>query len=144
MLGKDLDDALLYHLQQNARMSIAELARLLSVSRSTVTDRIARLEQRGVIRGYTVVLGEEAARRRVRAHIMVNVSTGHATSLVRSLRRMPSVLRAYAVSGIYDLIVVAEADSTEELDRVLDAVRELDGVERTLTSVILSTKFGEQ
>lgn len=141
MPGKDLDDALLQHLQQNARVTIAQLSRRLAVSRSTVTDRIERLEQRGIIRGYTVVLGEEATRRRVRAHIMVNVSTGQSSSLVRELRRMPSILRAYAVSGIYDLIVVAEADSTEDLDEVLDRVRELDGVESTLTSVVLSTKF---
>ncbi len=141
MPGKDLDDALLQHLQRNARVSIAQLSRRLAVSRSTVTDRIERLEQRGIIRGYTVVLGEEAARRRVRAHIMVNVSTGQSSSLVRELRRMPSILRAYAVSGIYDLIVVAEAESTEDLDDVLDRVRELDGVESTLTSVVLSTKF---
>ncbi|MFN2327351.1 MAG: Lrp/AsnC family transcriptional regulator [Chromatocurvus sp.] len=141
MLSKDLDDALLQHLKQNARVTIARLSRLLGVSRSTVTDRIERLEQRGIIRGYTVVLGDEAGRRRVRAHIMVNVSAGLANSLVRELRRMPSILRAYAVSGIYDLIVVAEADSTEELDEVLDRVREMDGVESTLTSVVLSTKF---
>lgn len=141
MLGKDLDEALLHQLQQNARVSIAELARLLSVSRSTVTERIARLEKRGIIRGYTVVLGEDVVRRRVRAHIMVNVSAGHATGLVRALRRVPAILRAYAVSGIYDLIVIAEADSTEELDAALDHVRELEGVERTLTSVVLSTKF---
>jgi len=141
MLSKDLDDALLQHLKQNARVTIARLSRLLGVSRSTVTDRIERLEQRGIIRGYTVVLGDEAARRRVRAHIMVNVSAGLAGSLVRELQRMPSILRAYAVSGIYDLIVVAEADSTEELDEVLDRVREMDGVESTLTSVVLSTKF---
>lgn len=141
MIGKSLEDALLQHLQQNARLSIAELSRLLSVSRSTVTDRIASLEQRGIIRGYTLVLGDEAARRRVRAHIMINVSAGHASSLVHALRRMPRVLRAYAVSGIYDLIVIAEADSTEELDTVLDTVRALAGVERTLTSVLLSTKF---
>ncbi|TCO78378.1 Lrp/AsnC family transcriptional regulator [Chromatocurvus halotolerans] len=141
MPGKDLDDALLQHLQQNARVTIAQLSRRLAVSRSTVTDRIERLEQRGIIRGYTVVLGEEATRRRVRAHIMVNVSTGQSSSLIRELRRMSSILRAYAVSGIYDLIVVAEADSTEDLDEVLDRVRELDGVESTLTSVVLSTKF---
>lgn len=141
MPSKDLDDALLQHLQQNARVTIAQLARRLGVSRSTVTDRIERLEQRGIIRGYTVVLGEKVARRRVRAHIMVNVSPGQSNSLVRELRRMPSILRAYAVSGIYDLIVVAEADSTEDLDEVLDRVRELDGVESTLTSVVLSTKF---
>ena len=141
MLSKDLDDALLQHLKQNARVTIARLSRLLGVSRSTVTDRIERLEQRGIIRGYTVVLGDEAGRRRVRAHIMVNVSAGLAGSLVRELQRMPSILRAYAVSGIYDLIVVAEADSTEELDEVLDRVREMDGVESTLTSVVLSTKF---
>jgi len=140
MPGKDLDDALLQHLQRNARVSIAQLSRRLAVSRSTVTDRIERLEQRGIIRGYTVVLGEEAARRRVRAHIMVNVSTGQSSSLVRELRRMPSILRAYAVSGIYDLIVVAEAESTEDLDDVLDRVREQDVEESTLTSVVLSTK----
>ena len=141
MLGKELDDALLRHLQENARLSVAELSRRLSVSRSTVSDRLERLQRLGVIRGFTVLLGEESARHRVRAHVMVNVSTGQASGLVRSLRRIPGVLRAYAVSGIYDFIVLVEADSTEQLDGVLDQVRELHGVERTLTSIILSTKF---
>jgi DNA-binding Lrp family transcriptional regulator len=141
MAERDLDEALLHELRRNARLSVSELARLLDISRSTVSDRLQRLERRGVIKGYTIVPGDALAERRVRAHVMVNTSAGQGNRLITALKRMPNIQRAYAVSGIYDLIVIAEADSTGELDAVLDALRELEGVEGTLTSVILSTKF---
>lgn len=57
------------------------------------------------------------------------------------LKQIPQLVKAYTVSGIYDLIILLEAESTGELDEVLDIIRGLEGIKDTLTSVVLSTKF---
>ncbi|MEM7217321.1 MAG: Lrp/AsnC family transcriptional regulator [Pseudomonadota bacterium] len=140
MLDKT-DEALLDLLRRNARLSIAELARELGVARSTAKDRLERLEQRSVIAGYTVTLGDDHAHSRVRAHVMIKLATHLSANVTRLLRAVPQITRAYAVSGTYDLIVVVDAAHTGELDNILDRIRELEGIVDTLTSIVLSTKF---
>lgn len=142
MITDSTDKDLLSLLRQNSRRSITELAKTLSLSRSTVKDRIDRLENKGVIKGYSLVLSDEFTKGHVSAHVMVNlVSTIRSANIVRQLRQIPQITKAYAVSGIYDLIILLEAESTGELDEVLDTIRELEGIKDTLTSVVLSTKF---
>lgn len=142
MLTDEIDRQLIERLRRNSRESIADMARALSLSRSTVKDRISRMESRGVIKGYSLMLSDELTRGRVSAHVMINIESGHATgSIVRNLRNVDHIRTAFAVSGIYDLIVLVEADSTGELDNMLDKIRDLPGIKSTLTSVILSTKF---
>lgn len=142
MVIDDTDRILIERLRRNSRESIADLARALSLSRSTVKDRLSKLENKGVIKGYSLILSDELTQGHVSAHVMINVESGHATgAIVRNLRNINLIRTAYAVSGIYDLIVLVEADSTGELDVVLDSIRDLAGIKSTLTSVILSTKF---
>jgi len=135
------DKRLLALLRNNSRTPIAELSRVLGLSRSTVKDRIDRLESRGVIRGYSLTLSDEFTKGHVSAHVMVDMASSQSTAIMRSLRHIDQIRKAYAVSGIYDLIIVVEAESTGELDKVLDQIRDLEGIKDTLTSVVLSTKF---
>ncbi len=141
MIKDDTDKRLLDLLRRDARAPVTELARSLSLSRSTVKDRISRLEAKGVIKGYSLVLSDEFTKGHVSAHVMINLASGASTHSIQKLKSISQVVKAYAVSGIYDLIVVLEADSTGELDQVLDEIRALDGVKDTLTSVVLSVKF---
>ncbi len=142
MITDDTDKRLLNLLRRNARCSIAELARNLSLSRSTVKDRIDRLEHKGIIKGYSLILSDEFTKGHVSAHVMVNlISTINSTNIMLKLKQIPQLVKAYTVSGIYDLIILLEAESTGELDEVLDTIRALEGIKDTLTSVVLSTKF---
>lgn len=141
MINDGTDKRLVELLRRNARTPVAELARSLSLSRSTVKDRISRLESKGVIKGYSLVLSDEFTKGHVSAHVMINLDSGSSAHTIRRLKGISQVVKAYAVSGIYDLIVVLEADSTGELDQVLDEIRALEGVKDTLTSVVLSIKF---
>src|SRR5437764_6716976 len=68
------DHALLQLLKANARESTAELARKLGLSRTTVQDRIRRLERDGVIAGYTVRLDGQLGQRQIRAEVLLNVN----------------------------------------------------------------------
>jgi DNA-binding Lrp family transcriptional regulator len=135
------DDELLALLRVNAREPVAALARGLGVSRTTVQDRLKRLEQAGVIAGYAVRLAEDAARGGIRAYVTVEVEPRRAIDVGRALQRMPEVETLHTVSGKYDLIAMVRTKSAEDMDRMLDAVGALPGVMGTESAVILSTKL---
>ncbi|SRR5690606_33691258 len=137
----DADQALIALLRENARASTAELARRLGVSRTTVQSRIERLEARGVITGYGVRLSPGYEQGLVKAHVLLTVAPKQADAVVRALRALSQVRTAHSVSGSFDMIVVVESPSISDLDSLLDRIGELDGVERTLSSIILSTRI---
>ena len=135
------DEALLLLLRANARMPTAELARSLGLSRTTVQSRLERLERRGTIAGYTVRLTQAAERDLIRAQVLITVLPKNAQRAEAGLRRIPQVTALYSVSGVHDLIAMVEAASVEQMDRLIDAIGALDGIERTVSSIILSTRF---
>ena len=137
----DLDERILDLLVDDARQSITVLARRLHVARSTLQERIARLERNDVIAGYTVRLGPAATGRRVTAHVAITVDPKRGDHVQQTLRRIAGVRTLHTVSGPFDLIAVVAAESTAEIDRVLDRIGGIPGVERTMSSIVLTTKF---
>ncbi len=135
------DQRLLALLSENARASTAELARILKLSRSTVQDRINRLENRGVIAGYTVRLDHGHAVRQVWAQVMIKAEQRSQDQVISSIRKIESVRALHTTTGEFDLIARVTAATTEVLDGVLDAIGRLPGIERTKTSILLSKKF---
>ena len=136
-----MDRALLALLKANSREPITMLARKLGLSRSTVRDRMAGLERRGIIGGYTVTVPGNYEATRVRAHVMLSVDPKRMDGVVVDLRKNPALEALYAVSGAYDLIAIVGAESTGEMDALLDRMGKLAGVDRTVSSIVLSTKF---
>jgi DNA-binding Lrp family transcriptional regulator len=136
-----LDQALLARLRENARAPVAELARALGLSRTTVQSRIGRLERSGVVAGYTVKMSDAHARGELRAYVMITVRPKQAGVVAAAARRQPAVRRLESVSGAFDLLALVASPSMAELDAVIDAIGELEGVDRTTSSIILSTKF---
>lgn len=135
----DTDRELLSLLRDDARMSVVALAKKLRVARATVQNRIARLERDGVIVGYTVRLRPEAETHRIRAMTSVAISGHHADEVVRALRGHPHVAALYSTNGRWDLLAELRADTLAEFDRVLNAIRAIPHIERTETSLLLST-----
>ena len=136
-----IDERLLLALRENGRTPTAELARLVGRSRTSVQSRIDRLEKQGVIVGYSVRLAPEHALGAVRAHVMIKVGPKETRAVSAALRAITQVRVLHSVSGEADLIAVASAASVAEMDLVIDQIGELEGVERTNSSIILSTKF---
>ena len=95
----------------------------------------------GVIAGYTVRVTEGFARQRIAAQVLINVDPKAGERVVRALEAEPWVRAIYALSGVFDYEVRIEGGNTEELDRNLDAIGRLDGIQRTQTSIVLSVKF---
>jgi len=135
------DDALISILRENARASTAEIARRLGVSRTTVQSRLDRLERLGVIAGYTLRLSEEHTRALLRAHVLLTIVPKLIKQVEAGLRDIPAVRTLHSVSGNVDMIAVIEAKSVGELDELADRIGALEGVERTSTSLILSTRI---
>lgn len=134
------DRQLLVLLTENARAPVAELGRQLGLSRTTVQSRIERLERRGVITGYTARLSDEHERGQVKAHVLITALTKLAPKVEAELRRIPEVRTLHSVSGHFDMIAIVIAPSIGELDELIDRIGALDGVERTMSSIILSTR----
>jgi len=135
------DKMLISLLRKNARTSTSELARKMAMSRTTIQERIKRLEQRGDISGYTVTLSKEITENLVTAHVTIKVEPAAQTSAIRYMQKMQSARALYTISGEYDLIVILEAKNTAELDAALDDLAAVAGIQRTKTSIILRKKF---
>lgn len=135
------DEKLLALLGRDARASVSDLARALGVSRSTVQSRMQRLEQTGVIKGYSVEYGDDYLSNLVSAHVSIKVKQKLTTKTNVELKRMEAIKALHAISGEYDLIAVVQAQNLERLSHLLDNIGNLDGVERTSSSVILESKF---
>ncbi|HLY06295.1 MAG TPA: Lrp/AsnC family transcriptional regulator [Rhizomicrobium sp.] len=141
MPTQDTDTRLIALLRANAREPVASLARKLGLARSTVQERIARLEREGVIRGYTTLLSEETEARKLRAVVMIAADPRQADRIGAELKRMPEVRALSAVSGAYDMMAIVEAETPQRMDAALDRIGKAHGVARTVSSIILSEKF---
>ena len=135
------DQQLLAVMRGNARASTTELAQILAVSRSTVQKRLERLENEGVIAGYTVQLSSEYLDQEIKAHVMITVSPRMTADIIKDMEKLDGVRAIYSVSGPHDLIAEVAAMSVTNLDRMIDEIIAIDGVERTVSSVILSTRL---
>lgn len=137
----DLDRNILSQLSQDARVSVAVLARRLKVARSTVQARLERLEGSGAIAGYTLRLGEAARATRIRATVLIAIEPRSLPGILSRLKVMPQVERIHSTSGRVDLLVQLACASTTELDETLDRIGLAEGVRSSESLIHLSTKL---
>ncbi len=135
------DQALLTVLGQNARASITDIAGQLNISRSTAQKRLERLEQSGVIDGYTVRLSQSYLDKEIRAHVLIIVRARDTAAIIGKMKKYDEIKTVYSVSGQFDLIAEVAAMDISRLDSIIDQIIEIDGVERTESSIILSTRL---
>ncbi|WP_439858703.1 Lrp/AsnC family transcriptional regulator [Pseudomonas sp. MBLB4136] len=137
----DIDRQLIAALQLNARESVAMLARKLGIARTTVISRITRLEKHKVITGYGLRLGQRVLDGGLQAYVGITLQPRSGKEVLRRLTSMAEVQQLCTVSGEFDFVAWLRADSPERLDQLLDEIGEVDGVEKTTTSIILSCKL---
>ena len=133
------DRKLLSLLRDNARASVAAMAKALAVSRGTVQNRLARLEADGVIVGYTVRLALDDEDQRIRALMTVAVEGNRTDEVLKALRGDPAVCALHTTNGRWDIVAELRTESLEAVDRVLGRIRKIDGISNTETSLLLST-----
>ena len=135
----DIDRKLIALLRVNARTSIASLAQQLRVARGTVHNRLTRLEDSGVIVGYTLRLKPQVEEQHIRALMTVLVEGNRTEAVIRALRGDPAVSALYSTNGRWDIVAELRAESLEAFDRVLARIRLVEGISSTETSLLLST-----
>src|SRR6478752_4424450 len=135
------DRELLALLGENARMPVATLARRLGLSRTTDQARLERLEREGVIAGYSVRLSDVYLAGLIRAHVLITITPKALSMVTAELMALAEVKALHSVNGPYDLIAIIASPSIADLDRLIDLIGELPGVERTLSSIILSDRI---
>jgi len=133
------DRRLIALLRDDARATIASLAKSLGVARGTAQNRIARLEADGTIVGYTVRLKPQVEEHRIRALMTIAVEGNRIDAVIAALRGDPAVGALHSTNGRWDIVAELRADSLASFDQVLGRIRQLDGISSTETSLLLST-----
>ncbi len=134
-----IDRQLLSLLRNDARMTVADMAKAVGVSRGTVQNRIARLEADGTVMGYTVRLKSSAEDQSIRAFMTVAVEGNRTDEVLKALRGDPAVCTLHTTNGRWDIVAELRSESLEAVDRVLGRIRLIDGISNTETSLLLST-----
>ncbi len=137
----DKDRELIAQLEGNARLPVATLARRLGLARSTVQARIERLEEKGIIAGYALRLGDAARGDRIRATVLIAIEPRSTPAVLARLKTLTAVETAHTASGRFDMVLQLAAKSTSELDQTLDAIGEIDGVKSSESLIHLSTRI---
>lgn len=135
-----LDQRIVSCLVTNARSSYADIGAIVGLSAPAVKRRVDRLLETGVLRGFTAVVDPDAlgwgTEAFVEVHCAGNVSP---TRIRRTLEPLPEVVAAYTVSGAADAIVHLRASDIHHLETALERLRGLDVIDRTVSTVVLST-----
>lgn len=135
----ETDQKLISLLRQDARLTVAALASKLWVSRGTVTNRIRRLEDDGIIVGYTVRLRPDVQHNTIKAWMSIAVDGNQTRAVIASLLGEPGVATLHDTNGRWDLLAELRAETLQELAKVLERIRLLKGISNTETSIHLET-----
>jgi DNA-binding Lrp family transcriptional regulator len=135
----DTDQKLIALLRQNARESVATLAARLKVSRGTVTNRITKLEDQGLIVGYTVRLRPDVQTNDIRAWMSIAVEGNTTRAVIATLLGEPGVATLHDTNGRWDLLAELRAANLADLSSVLERIRLVKGIRNTETSIHLET-----
>ena|SRR5436190_9207256 len=136
----ELDRQLVALLRADSRKPVATLAQALKVSRGTVQNRIDRLVARGDIQGFTVRTRPEAEANRVRAIMTIAIEGERSAAVVKALRGFPEVDRLSTTNGRWDLVAELDVETLSDFSRTLDAIRQIEGIASTETSILLATQ----
>lgn len=137
------DSSILDKLIEDSRKTTKAIARELDIPRATVHDRIVKMEQKGVIRRFTAVPDYNKLGLGVSAFILVQFGPDEGMSqrdTADEIATIPGIFEVHMISGEYDMLLKVRGASMEEIGRlVIDRLREVKGVARTLTCAVFTT-----
>ena len=134
------DIKILRLIQEDSSKSCRELSKVIGLPASTIYSRIRKLEREGYIKGYHVVLDEEKIGYHVRAFILASYKPGITSqeNVAREIASLPQVQGVYIIAGEWDIMIeVVEKNVNSLGEFVVNKLREIKGVDKTLTCVVL-------
>ncbi|MCS5556945.1 MAG: Lrp/AsnC family transcriptional regulator [Arenicellales bacterium] len=135
----ETDCRILSVLQRDARTSMRKISEEVGVSLGTVSNRVRKLEETGVVLGYTVLLDPEKIGWDLNVVIGLRIQKGRLIEIQEKIAKDPRVYGVYDVTGDFDSMVVARARDRSDLDELSKNVMSVDGVERSVTHLVLNT-----
>lgn len=140
-----VDCLLLEALQEDCKQPLARLGERVGLSPPSVLERVRKLELAGLVTGYHAAINPRLAGLDVAAFIGVGIDHPRSTpAFVRAVLAMREVLECHHVTGQHSLLVKIRTTNTESLQRLISRLRELPGVARTETMVVLATQLERQ
>jgi len=140
-LKDELDRRIIRELQRNARESTSNIAARLNVARSTVHERIARMENQGVISGYSVVLSRNPSIENIQVMVFLEIKQQQTRKVLHHISQYSEVRVCLSINGDHDLFVSIEAPRIEDLDIIVDDIGMMPGVLRTKSYVVFGRRF---
>lgn len=134
-----IDQSLVAALRRDARASVSDLALELGVSRATVRSRMDKMIKNGDILGFTVVLKEDATEAPVRGITLIEIEGKGNQRVISQLQGFPEIQAIHSTNGRWDLIVEFGTNSLSDLDKALQRLRVIDGIQSSETSLFLGT-----
>jgi DNA-binding Lrp family transcriptional regulator len=135
----ETDKKILKNLLEDARFSSRQIAKNVGVSVGTVLSRIKKMEDDGLIKGYSVILDHEKLGYELTVVTEITVSKGRLTEMENEIAKIPNVCGVYDVTGLTDAVIIAKFKSREDLGRFTKQLLALPYIERTNTHVALTT-----
>ena len=135
----DLDRRILSILCDDSRVSCRKIAQRCKVSVGTILARIKRLEQAGVIRGYTTLVDHEKLGYQLTAIAEITVTKGKFLEMEQAVKKHPNVCAAYNITGLTDVFVIAKFRTREELGKFTKTMLAMPFIDRMNTHLVLTT-----
>jgi DNA-binding Lrp family transcriptional regulator len=133
----EIDEKIMALLEENARMTYVEIGTMVGLSEGAVRNRIQSLVSEKVIKRFTI---EKSITHGVRALTMIAVEPGVPTFEVsQKVNKLEGVERIYEVTGEYDIVMVSHGSNIESINKVIEDIRKIQGVEKTNTIIVLRT-----
>lgn len=133
----EIDERIMRLLEENSRMTYVEIGRTVGLSEGAVRNRVQALVSDGVIKRFTI---EKSSTHGVRALTMIAVNPGTPTYEVsKMVNQLAGVERIYEVTGEYDIVMVSSGGNIEGINKVIEDIRKIEGVEKTNTIIVLRT-----
>jgi len=137
----EIDFKILSILQEDGRTPVAEIARQVKLASPSIHERISKLEQEGVIKGYAAILDSKKLGKDVTAFIGIKVN--HALSsgdaVLNELMKIESILESHTVTGDDDILIKVKTENTTSLEKLLKKIYSIKGILNTKTTVVLSS-----
>ena len=135
----DTDRRIIEVLERDARTLLRGIAEEVGVSLGTVSNRVKKLEDNGVIKDYRVILDSEKVGWNLNVVIGLRIQKGSMIDVQQQIAADPRVFAVYDVTGDYDSMVLARVRGRKDLDDLTKTVFTLKGVQRSFTQVVLNT-----
>ena len=135
----EIDQKIIRVLEKDARTSLRKISELVDVSLGTVSNRVKKMEKNGVIMGYSVILNPDEIGWELNVVIGLRIQKGRLIEILEKFAKDSRVHGVYDVTGDFDSMVIARAKNRKDLDDLSKNVLSIDGVERSITHLVLNT-----